>query len=101
MKPNDHLQRRQFADCAPEQLEIDPDFGKKIILSDGAQFWLNGFVNKQNCRNVGDHDLQEIQQRSLHSEKVIVRCGYWSGDIIELYFFQNEAGAALTVNGEQ
>ena len=29
LKPNDHLQRRQFADWAREQLEIDSDFAKK------------------------------------------------------------------------
>ena len=28
-KPNEHLQRRQFADLAQEQLEIYPNFGKK------------------------------------------------------------------------
>ena len=101
LKPNDHLQRRQFADWALEQLEIDLDFGKKIIFSDEAHLWLNGFVNKQNCRIWGERNPQDIQQRSLHSEKVTVWCGFWSGSIIGPYFFQNEAGAALIVNGER
>ncbi|GFW07586.1 uncharacterized protein TNCV_3917191 [Trichonephila clavipes] len=26
------------------------DFHKRILLSDEAHFWLNGYVNKQNCR---------------------------------------------------
>ncbi|GFT73313.1 hypothetical protein TNCV_4009341 [Trichonephila clavipes] len=26
------------------------DFHKQILLSDEAHFWLNGYVNKQNCR---------------------------------------------------
>ena len=74
---------------------------KKIIFTDKAQFWLNGFVSKQNCCICGERNQQEIQQRSLHSEKVIVLCGFWSGSIIGPYFFQNETGAALTVNGER
>ena len=32
LKPNDHFQRRQFADWAQEQLEIDHDFGKNNHL---------------------------------------------------------------------
>ena len=78
-----------------------PILAKKIIFSDEAHFWLNGFVNKQNCRIWGEHNPPEIQQRSLHSEKVTVWCGFWSGNIIGPYFIQNEAGAALTVNGER
>ncbi|GFY10881.1 hypothetical protein TNCV_1124031 [Trichonephila clavipes] len=27
-----------------------PDFHKRILFSDEAHFWLNGYVNKQNCR---------------------------------------------------
>ncbi|GFV04108.1 putative transposable element [Trichonephila clavipes] len=26
------------------------DFHKRILFSDEAHFWLNGYVNKQNCR---------------------------------------------------
>ena len=48
LKPNDHSFRRRFADWAIEQLEVDANFGKKIIFIDEAHFWLNGFVNKQN-----------------------------------------------------
>lgn len=51
LKPQDHLLHREFADWALEQLANDPDFGQKIIFSDEAHFWLNGYVNKQNCRS--------------------------------------------------
>ncbi|GFX81115.1 hypothetical protein TNCV_1911071 [Trichonephila clavipes] len=27
-----------------------PDFHKRILFSDEAHFWLNGYVDKQNCR---------------------------------------------------
>ena len=47
LKSNDHLQRRQFADCALEQLEIDPDFGKKTSsLSTKPHFWFK-WLRKQ------------------------------------------------------
>lgn len=50
LKPNDHRQRLTFANWALGQLEQDPAFGRNIMFSDEAHFWLNGFVNKQNCR---------------------------------------------------
>ena len=28
----------------------DTDFRKKILFSDEAHFWLNGYINKQTCR---------------------------------------------------
>jgi len=37
----------------------------------------------------------------MHPEKVTVWCGFWSGGIIGLVFFQNEAGIAIIVNGER
>ena len=101
LKPNDHLQRRQFTDWAQEQWEIDPDFGKKTIFSGEAHVWLNGFVNKLNCRIWGEFNPQESQQRSLHSEKTSFLRGFWSGGIIGLYFFQNETEVVLTVNDER
>ncbi|GFW66796.1 hypothetical protein TNCV_3783661 [Trichonephila clavipes] len=31
-------------------MAVVPDFHKRILFSDEALFWLNGYVNKQNCR---------------------------------------------------
>jgi len=38
LKINDHRQRRVFADWVLEQLEVNPNFPKQIILSDEAHF---------------------------------------------------------------
>ena len=50
LKPLDHLKRRNFCDWALQKFEEDNQFHRKIIFSDEAHFWLNGFVNKQNMR---------------------------------------------------
>ena len=99
LKPNDHSLRRIFADWALKQLEVDANFGKKIIFSDEAHFWMNGFVNKQNCRIWGESNPQQIQQLSMHLEKLTAWCGLWSNGIIGPFFFKNDAGATVTVNG--
>lgn len=101
LKVNDHRQRRVFADWALEQLEADPDFGRKIIFSDEAHFWMNGYVNKQNCRIWDDANPHEVVQVAMHPEKVTVWCGFWAGGVIGPYFFENVAGKAITVNGER
>ena len=99
LKPNDHSLRRNFADWVLEQLEVDANFGEKIIFSDEAHFWLNGFVNKQNCRIWGESNPQQMQQLPMHPEKLTVWCGLWSGGIIGPFFFKNDGGATVTVNG--
>ncbi|GFU82174.1 hypothetical protein TNCV_4466251 [Trichonephila clavipes] len=47
---NDHQARRRFVEWAPNEIAVVPDFHKRILFSDEAHFWLNGYVNKQNCR---------------------------------------------------
>jgi len=35
----------------------------------------------------------------LYPQRVTVWCGLWSGGVIGTYFFENEVGATVTVNG--
>ena len=37
----------------------------------------------------------------MHPQRVTVWCGFWSGDIIGPFIFENEQGAAVTVSGER
>ena len=100
-EPQDHRLRRSFTDWALEQLQADPLFHRKIVFSDEAHFWLNGFVNNQNYRIWSDIIPEEILQTQLYSEKCTVWCGLHTGGLIGPYFFKNEAGVNVTVNGER
>lgn len=42
-------------------------------------------------------ELARIQQ---DTEKVTVCCGFWAVEVINPYFFENDFGQAITVNGE-
>lgn len=101
LKPNDHLLRRNFTNWALQKMEMEDDFHRKIILSDEAHFWLNGFVNKQNCRIWASENPQEIHQSPLYPLKLTVWCGFHAGGVIGPYFFFNDAGNAVTVNGDR
>jgi len=66
-------------------------------MTDEANFLLCG-NNSQHCRYWATESPRDIHQKPLHSEKVIVRCGVASFGVIGPYFFEDEAGKAVTVN---
>lgn len=101
LKPRDHGLRRTFVNWVLEMQTIDPDFFRKIILSDEAHFHLDGYVNKQNCRIWGSENPRTIVEKSLHPKRVTVWCGFWVGGVIGPYFFENDEGATITVNSER
>ncbi|QQP49937.1 Putative DD41D transposase [Caligus rogercresseyi] len=101
LKPNDLPQRLMFGEWALEQLDENPLFYRKIVFSDEAHFWLNGYVNKQNCRIWSDEQPHAINELPMHPEKTTVWCGLWAGGIIGPFFFKDDRGRNVTVNGER
>jgi len=75
-----------------------PAFCSKIIFNDEAHFWLNGYVNKQNCRIWSDKQPEHVLDTPLHPKKVTVWCSLFASGIIGPYFFKNEVGENVTVN---
>ncbi|GFU86385.1 hypothetical protein TNCV_1417371 [Trichonephila clavipes] len=53
----------------PKRDCVVPDFHKRILFSDEAHFWLNGYVNKQNCRIWSEANPQVYVETPLHPEK--------------------------------
>ncbi|GFX75119.1 hypothetical protein TNCV_3170461 [Trichonephila clavipes] len=79
---NDHQARRRFVERAQNEIAVVPDFHKRILFSDEAHFWLNGYVNKQNCRIWSEANPQVYIQTPLHPEKLTVWCALWAGGIL-------------------
>ncbi|GFU77616.1 uncharacterized protein TNCV_4376081 [Trichonephila clavipes] len=79
---NDHQARRRFVEWAQNEIAIVPDFHKRILFSDEAHFWLNGYVNKQNCRIWSEANPRVYVETPLHPEKLTVWCALWAGGII-------------------
>ncbi|GFU42911.1 uncharacterized protein TNCV_3140711 [Trichonephila clavipes] len=101
LKPNDHKARRRFVEWAQNEIAVVPDFHKRILFSDEAHFWLNGYVNKQNCRIWSEANPQVYVETPLHPEKLTIWCALWAGGIIGPYFFKNDEGHSVTVNGDR
>ncbi|GFT42554.1 transposable element Tc3 transposase [Trichonephila clavipes] len=73
----------------------------EVKVSDEAHFWLNGYVNKQNCRIWSEANPQVYVETPLHPEKLTVWCALWAGGIFGPYFFKNDEGHNVTVNGDR
>ncbi|GFX20988.1 uncharacterized protein TNCV_2044641 [Trichonephila clavipes] len=86
---------------AQNEIAVVPDFHKRILFSDEAHFWLNGYANKQNCRIWSEANPQVYVETPLHLEKLTVWCALWAGGIIGPYFFKNDEGHNVTVNGDR
>ncbi|GFU00859.1 hypothetical protein TNCV_4819901 [Trichonephila clavipes] len=52
------------------------------LAGDEAHFWLNGYVNKQNCRIWREANPQVYVETPLHPEKLTVWCALWAGGIL-------------------
>ncbi|GFT09937.1 hypothetical protein TNCV_1114071 [Trichonephila clavipes] len=80
---NDHQARCRFVEWAQNEIAVVPDFHKRILFSDGAHFWLNDYVNKQNCRIWSEANPQVYVETPLHPEKLTVWCALWAGGILQ------------------
>ncbi|GFT39282.1 hypothetical protein TNCV_2422061 [Trichonephila clavipes] len=74
--------RRRFVEWAQNEIAIVPDFHKRILFSDEAHFWLNGYVNKQHCRIWSEANPQVYVETPLHPEKLTFWCALWAGGIL-------------------
>ncbi|GFU96705.1 uncharacterized protein TNCV_839301 [Trichonephila clavipes] len=79
---NDHQARRRFVEWAQNEIAVVPDFHKRILFSDEAHFWLNGYVNKQNCRIWREANPRVYVETPLHPEKLTVWRALWAGGIL-------------------
>ncbi|GFX11622.1 uncharacterized protein TNCV_5141971 [Trichonephila clavipes] len=91
----------RFVEWAQNEIAVVPDFHKRILFSDEVHFWLNSYVNKQNCRIWSEANSQVYVETPLHPEKLTVWCALWAGGIIGPYFFKNDEGHNVTVNDDQ
>ncbi|GFY16634.1 uncharacterized protein TNCV_2787601 [Trichonephila clavipes] len=88
--------RRRFVEWAQNEIAVVPDFHKRILFSDEAHFWLDGYVNKQNCRIWSEANPQVYVETPLHPEKLF---GALYG-LVES-FFKNDKSHNVTVNGDR
>ncbi|GFS81687.1 putative transposable element [Trichonephila clavipes] len=74
------LNHGQVTRKASQLTFLSPNF--RATTNDEAHFWLNGYVNKQNCRIWSETNPQVYIETPLHPEKLTVWCALWDGGIL-------------------
>jgi len=97
----DYGARVGFCQEMLDLISEDEDLVKNIWMSDEAHFHVSGFVNKQNFRYWSQANPRALHEKPLHSQKVTVWCAVSASGIIGPYFFEIEAGNAVTVNADR
>ena len=69
-------------------------------MSDEAHFYLNGHVNKPNCRIWESGKPQALHERPLHGSAVTAWCNVTMHRIIVPFFFEDEDWDSVMVTGE-
>ena len=82
-------------------LQKMPILAKKIIFSYEAYFDLGEYVNNQNCRIWGTENPHAYSENPMHPKQGTVWFGFCSRVIIGPFFFENDHGEAVTVNGDR
>lgn len=70
-------------------------------MTDEAHFTLSGAVNRQNLRFYCEENPQIVHEEPLHDQKVTVWCGVSAAKVIGPYFFENERGQPVTIDGNR
>ncbi|GFV73497.1 hypothetical protein TNCV_1271821 [Trichonephila clavipes] len=63
-------------------IRLENEIVNVVRQFDEAHFWLNGYVNKQNCRIWSEANPQVYVETPLHPEKLTVWCALWAGGIL-------------------
>ncbi|GFY26043.1 uncharacterized protein TNCV_1917931 [Trichonephila clavipes] len=64
------------------EITFVPDFHKRILFSEEAHFWLNGYDNKTKLPHLSEANPQVYVETPLHPEKLTVWCALWAGGIL-------------------
>ena len=86
-----------------EILDQHPDFLDRIWFTDEAHVDLNGVINKQNQRwwlEEGPLD-DDVRETSAHPDRITVFAAMNAVKGIIFFFFEDEEGKAITVNGDR
>ena len=62
-------QCRSFGECSLGKLADDSLLYRKTVFNDEAYFWLNEYVNKENCGFQSEDQPEALEKLPMHPEK--------------------------------
>lgn len=100
LEPADIARRLEFANEICEMIDVHNFDPSKIIFSDEAHFWLDGYVNGQNYRIWGSEKPEVVATKPLHPKKLTVWGGLCSQGILGPFFLHEGQTIDQTVYRE-
>lgn len=67
------------------------------FFSKEAHFWLNRYVNKQNCHIWDDQQPEKFQELPIPPQKTMFWHSLWTAGIIRPYFLRNQASVMAAI----
>lgn len=102
LKPPDRASRVTYGREMLRVVRREPDMSYRLIMGDEAHFDLTGGVfNQQNVRFWGTEQPRVTRERDPHALRLAVWCGVTALGVLGPYFFEDERGRTLSVNGER
>lgn len=87
LNEDDPDRRIQFCEDMMNRCNADEEFASRILFSDESTFYLNGTVNRQNCRYWSDHNPHWMMEaHTQFPEKVNVWAGIVGDRIVGPFF---------------
>ena len=99
LNEEDYENRLDFAEEIIQMIDQDPECMKFFFFSDDANFHVSGAINTWNCRYYAQENPNFFSEAPLNSPKLIVWCAVSWKRIIGPFFFKNEDGETINVDG--
>jgi hypothetical protein len=97
----DKVNRRTACANILARIDQEPMMLHQLLMSNEANFFLSGFVSKQNFRYWSRVNPRIFHEKPQKGQKVVVWCAMGMCEIIGPYFFEDGAGRVLTVNADR
>ena len=94
LKRGDKSKRLEFCTWFLQRLRVRPRFNEVLYMSDEANFYLNGLVNKYNCRVWALENPHATVQHEMQAAHLTVWCALSSTRVIGPFFFQETVTAS-------
>ena len=91
LKPEDKLQRKEFAMMVLDKLDLDPGCLKRVCFSDKSTFHISELLNRHNLKIWGSKNSHDICKLELDSPKLNMWCGIMHDKIIGPFFFAEKS----------
>uniref|UniRef100_A0A1B6HYH3 DUF4817 domain-containing protein n=1 Tax=Homalodisca liturata TaxID=320908 RepID=A0A1B6HYH3_9HEMI len=99
LSEDDYDRRVEFCELVMRKCDDNRDFLTNILFSDEATFFLNGNVNRHNCRYWASENPHWItESHSQQPQKLNVWCGILGNKIVGPFFINGNLNAELYYN---